>query len=180
MDPLLRASRCGCGGVSGVDGSRRLRDQPCMAVLRAEIFVRVQFFDTDCGGVAHNLAYLRFVEAARTELLDQLGFPAAEMTKSQRFPAVVHAEIDYLKAAGLGEELRVESELLEMDRVRFVCGFAVKRRGSGELMAEGRHVLVWVQLPQGKALPAPDAWLRRHPELVRTRVSGARGRAGGR
>ncbi|HUF61465.1 MAG TPA: thioesterase family protein [Verrucomicrobiales bacterium] len=147
-----------------------------MAAPRVEIALRVQFFDTDCGGVAHNLAYLRFVEAARTELLERMGFPVLEMTETQCFPVIVRAEIAYRKAARLGEELRVESELVEMDRVRFVCGFAVKGRTNGELMAEGRHVLVWVQLPQGKAVPVPDAWRGKHPELVCARVSGAQRR----
>ena len=28
----------------------------------------VMFYDTDCGGVVHNLAYLRMIEACRTKL----------------------------------------------------------------------------------------------------------------
>jgi YbgC/YbaW family acyl-CoA thioester hydrolase len=137
----------------------------------------VQFFDTDCGAVAHNLAYLRFVEIARTELLESMGISLAEMSGTQRFPAVVHGEVTYLRAARLGDELRVECELLEMDRVRFVCGFRVSDAVSRELMAEGRHVLVWVQLPQGKALPVPEIWRVDYPALVRARVRGARDRS---
>ena len=34
--------------------------------------VQVMFFDTDCGGVVHNIAYLRFIEIARTLLAEQL------------------------------------------------------------------------------------------------------------
>jgi len=30
------------------------------------------FFDTDCGGVASNIAYLRFIEIARTQLAEEL------------------------------------------------------------------------------------------------------------
>ncbi len=30
--------------------------------------VQVMFFDTDCGGVVSNIAYLRFIEIARTQL----------------------------------------------------------------------------------------------------------------
>jgi acyl-CoA thioesterase FadM len=33
--------------------------------------VQVMFFDTDCGGVVHNIAYLRFIEIARTLLAEQ-------------------------------------------------------------------------------------------------------------
>ena len=31
------------------------------------------FFDTDCAAVVHNIAYLRFIEIARTLLAEQLG-----------------------------------------------------------------------------------------------------------
>ena len=33
-----------------------------MPRVRAD--VQVMFFDTDCGGVVHNIAYLRFIEIA--------------------------------------------------------------------------------------------------------------------
>src|SRR6266404_2875569 len=35
--------------------------------------VQVMFFDTDCAAVVHNIAYLRFIEVARTLLAEQLG-----------------------------------------------------------------------------------------------------------
>ena len=33
----------------------------------------VMFYDTGCGGVVHNLAYLRMIEACRTKLGAKLG-----------------------------------------------------------------------------------------------------------
>ena len=41
------------------------------------------FFDTDCGGVVHNIAYLRFIEIARTLLAEQLGLALSEMARDQ-------------------------------------------------------------------------------------------------
>src|SRR5438270_13792411 len=35
--------------------------------------VQVMFFDTDCAAVVHNIAYLRFIEIARTLLAEELG-----------------------------------------------------------------------------------------------------------
>ncbi|MEO6786418.1 MAG: hypothetical protein ABI318_09830 [Chthoniobacteraceae bacterium] len=35
-----------------------------------EIEQQVMFFDTDCAGVVHNLAYLRMIETARTLLAE--------------------------------------------------------------------------------------------------------------
>ena len=54
--------------------------------------VQVMFFDTDCGGVVSNIAYLRFVEIARTLLAEELGLALAEMAETQRYPVVVHTD----------------------------------------------------------------------------------------
>src|SRR6478609_8477366 len=47
--------------------------------------VQVMFFDTDCGGVVHNIAYLRFIEIARTLLAEQLGLALSGMTATQKY-----------------------------------------------------------------------------------------------
>lgn len=78
--------------------------------------VQVMFFDTDCGAVVHNIAYLRFIEIARTLLAEQLGLPLAQMAETQRYPVVVRTEIDYRRGAKLGDKLVVEGWLDRIDR----------------------------------------------------------------
>src|SRR4030081_3839159 len=89
--------------------------------------VRVMFFDTDCGGVVHNIAYLRFIEIARTLLAEKLGLALADMAKTQKYPVVVRTEIDYRRAAKLGDRLMIEGWLERLERVRFWCGFYISR-----------------------------------------------------
>ena len=55
----------------------------------------VMFYDTDCGGVVHNLAYLRMIEACRTKLGAKLGMDYKTMSDLQQFAVVVRHEIDY-------------------------------------------------------------------------------------
>ena len=44
------------------------------------------FFDTDCGGVVSNIAYLRFIEIARTHLAEELGLAVVEMAQKETYP----------------------------------------------------------------------------------------------
>src|ERR1700722_7884860 len=116
------------------------------------------FFDTDCGGVVHNLAYLRFVEIARTLLADQLGLPLVEMVETQKYPVVVRSEIDYRRAARLGDKLEVEGWLDQLQRVRFWCAFKITRPKDGALIAECRQTLALVEMPAAKLLSLPSDW----------------------
>ena len=62
---------------------------------RIQTEVQVMFFDTDCAAVVHNIAYLRFIEVARTLLAEKLGMRLATMADEKKFPVVVRTEIDY-------------------------------------------------------------------------------------
>jgi len=120
--------------------------------------VQVMFFDTDCAAVVHNIAYLRFIEIARTLLAEQLGLGLVEMAETQKYPVVVRTEIDYRRAAKLGDRLLVEGWLDRLERVRFWCAFRIVRPKDGALIAECRQTLAIIEMPAAKLLRLPDEW----------------------
>jgi YbgC/YbaW family acyl-CoA thioester hydrolase len=122
--------------------------------------VQVMFFDTDCAAVVHNIAYLRFIEVARTLLAEQLGLGLSQMAKNQKYPVVVRTEIDYRSAAMLGDRLVVEGWLDRLGRVRFWCAFQIMRPADNALIAECRQMLAIIQMPEAKVLRVPDEWDR--------------------
>jgi len=125
----------------------------------------VMFFDTDCGGVVHNIAYLRWIETARTKLAADMGMSLAEMAKSQMFPVVVRTEIDYRKPATLGDVVRVSAVLESIDRVRFWMALEVLRAEDETLLITCRQQLAMVQMPEGKPLRLPEEWAEKWPEI---------------
>jgi YbgC/YbaW family acyl-CoA thioester hydrolase len=135
--------------------------------------VRVMFFDTDCGGVVSNIAYLRFIEVARTLLAEELGLALAEMAETQRYPVVVRTEINYRRAAKLGDRLVIEGWLDRLERVRFWCAFRITRPKDDVLIAECRQSLALIEIPAGKLLQLPKSWEKyRDPEANRSLVGG--------
>ncbi len=120
--------------------------------------VQVMFFDTDCGAVVHNIAYLRFIEIARTALAAEMGMGLAEMGTTQRYPVVVRTEVDYRRPAKLGDHLVVEGWLDQLERVRFWCGFRILRPADDTVIATSRQMLALVQMPESKLLRLPEAW----------------------
>ena len=128
------------------------------AMPRIRTEVQVMFFDTDCGGVVSNIAYLRFIEIARTLLAEELGLALAEMAETQRYPVVVHTEIDYRRAAKLGDRLVIEGWLDQLERARFWCAFRIARPKDSMLIAECRQSLALIEMPAGKLLRLPESW----------------------
>lgn len=137
--------------------------------------VQVMFFDTDCGGVVSNIAYLRFIEIARTLLAEELGLALTEMAENHRYPVVVRTEIAYRRAAKLGDQLVIEGWLDRVERVRFWCEFQIMRPADNVLIAECRQMLALIEMPEGKLLRLPGQWEKYRkddPEEFERRISG--------
>ena len=127
--------------------------------------VQVMFFDTDCAGVVHNIAYLRFIEVARTLLAEQLGLGLVGMAERGSYPVVVRTEIDYKRPAKLGDRLVVEGRLESVDRLRFWVVFEVKRPADDALIAHSRQMLCVIEMPRGRPVPLPTDWKSRFAHL---------------
>ena len=139
-------------------GSREFRDMSMPQLTTRE---EVMFFDTDCGGVVHNIAYLRMIETCRTRLAALMGMDLAEMAKTQLFPVVVRTEIDYRIPAKLGDHLEIHGVLAEIERARFWCEFKMVRKGEERPLVTCRQALAMVQMPACRPRRLPQEWKER-------------------
>lgn len=118
----------------------------------------VMFFDTDAGGVVHNIAYLRFIETCRTRLAGLMGMNMREMVAAGEVPVVVRTEIDYRRPAVLSDNLEIRGVLSLMERARFWCQFEILRPADGTLLINCRQALALVNLKTGRPLRLPPEW----------------------
>lgn len=128
--------------------------------------VQVMYFDTDAGGVVHNIAYLRFIETARTQLALKLGMSFEFIRRTNIHPVVTRTEIDYVRPALLGDELLVEGGLGEVGGARFWVEFVITRGGEQKPLVTCRQCLALVQMPQGKVLRLPKGFPEGAPLLA--------------
>ncbi|MCE0521945.1 MAG: acyl-CoA thioesterase [Methylacidiphilales bacterium] len=143
-------------------GKNPLPSQP-----RLTVPLEVYYFDTDAGGVVHNIAYLRMVEIARSQLAAALGWSLGEMGRTGLVPVVARTEIDYLKPARLGDHLTVSAELIRMEKVRFFIRFEITSSAQPDLLfVRCVQTMVTVQLPGGRPQRVPEAWREAYPQLI--------------
>jgi YbgC/YbaW family acyl-CoA thioester hydrolase len=117
--------------------------------------IRVMYFDTDAGGVVHNIAYLRFIETARTLLAIQMGMSFEEIARTGIHPVVTRTEVDYKRPAKLGETLRIEGRVVEWTGIRFWVEFEVLRQSDSALLVSCRQALALVDVSTGKPVRLP-------------------------
>lgn len=118
----------------------------------------IMFFDTDIGGVVHNLAYLRMIESCRTRLAGIMGMNLRRMAEARLFPVVVRTEIDYKRSATLGDVLIIDGRIDEIQRARFWCAFEVRRESDATVLVTCRQSLALVRMPEGKPVRLPEDW----------------------
>ena len=137
------------------------------AAPRITVPLEVYYFDTDAGGVVHNIAYLRMVEIARSQLAASLGWTLEEMNRTGLVAVVARTEIDYLKPARLGDKLLVTAELIRLEKIRSFMRFEISNAEKPELIfVRCVQTMVPVQLPGGRPQRVPQAWREAYPQLV--------------
>ncbi|ACD83876.1 acyl-CoA thioesterase [Candidatus Methylacidiphilum infernorum] len=133
----------------------------------SETKIKIFFFDTDACGVVHNVAYLRLIEIARSELAEKLGWPLKEMERTGIVPVVIRTEIDYKAPARLGDIVHIVSRLCRVERIRFQIEFELrKQEACGQLLASCLQTLACVKIPGGKPAPIPLNWAQAYPWLA--------------
>jgi YbgC/YbaW family acyl-CoA thioester hydrolase len=120
--------------------------------------VRVMYFDTDAGGVVHNIVYLRFIETARTLLAIQMGMDFAEIERTGIHAVVTRTEIDYKRPAKLGDVLQIAGRVTEWSGVRFWVEFTVTRPSDGSFLVSCRQALALVRMPSGRPVRLPEGF----------------------
>ncbi len=147
--------------------STSINGQSLPTLPRLTVPLEVYYFDTDAGGVVHNIAYLRMIEIARSQLASALGWTLEEMNRTGLVAVVARTEIDYLKPARLGDQLLVSAELFRLEKVRMLMRFEITSAQKPELVfVRCVQTMVTVQLPGGRPQRVPAAWREAYPQLI--------------
>jgi acyl-CoA thioester hydrolase len=106
--------------------------------------VRVRYAETDAMGVAYHANYLVWFEVGRTALLEELGYPYAQLEADGIILPVVECHVRYRVPARYDEVLLVRSRCTELRGVSMVLSYRIENKATGTLLAEGwtKHAIV--------------------------------------
>ena len=116
--------------------------------------VKVYYEDTDSGGVVYYANYLKFLERARTEALNSIGFTNKKIKDEFESLIIVKAcNIEYKKSAFLEDKLTVRSFVKSITKTSFFMNQIVTRED--ETIVDAQVHLVFVN-KSGKPVKIPD------------------------
>ncbi|MGI9319121.1 MAG: YbgC/FadM family acyl-CoA thioesterase [bacterium] len=82
---------------------------------RFSISVRINYEDTDAGGVVYYANYLAYMERARNACLRDMGFPLSELQYKQKLIFVVaEASLKYIMPARLDDLIQITLAVLDI------------------------------------------------------------------
>lgn len=129
--------------------------------------------DIDAYDHVNNSVYLSWFDKAAWSHSAALGISVEECVRIRRGMAAHRAEIDYQKAAVLGDQVSVATWILSTDnRLRVERRFQVRRATNAETLARARTDYVCINLDSGRACRMPESFAKAY---VPTVGSGRRG-----
>jgi acyl-CoA thioester hydrolase len=117
---------------------------------------QVYTYDIDYAGHVSNIVYLRWMETARTKLLEAAGRPVQELLREGIVPVLAGTSIEYRRPILLGDRVRVE---IWLSRMRGATARIEVRFFDGEerLAASGWHRAVFVDEKTKRPLRFPPS-----------------------
>lgn len=93
--------------------------------MRTVMPFAVRYAETDMMGVVHHASYLLYLEDARTDFLDKIGFPYAEIERQGLLSPVVDLQIRYGRPLLYGDLPLVRTRVAESGQARTVYAYEI-------------------------------------------------------
>ena len=105
---------------------------------------KVQYFETDMMGVVHHADYIHWMEEARVDFLERVGFPYAAMERAGVVSPVRAVRCAYKKPCTFGDEIDIRVWVEDFNGVVLTVGYEMSNAATGELLCEAysEHVFL--------------------------------------
>ena len=115
--------------------------------------------DIDAYDHVNNSVYLSWLDRAAWSHSAILGLNLQGCVTMRRGMAAHRTEIDYLRAALLGDRVLVGTWIVDTDsKLRVERRFQIRREADGETLARARIDYVCINLDSGRAVRMPDSF----------------------
>ena len=116
--------------------------------------VKIYYEDTDSGGVVYYSNYLKFLERARTEMIESFGLSNKKLLEEYKTLIIVKScNIEYVSPAILEDKIQIFSSIESFNKASFVLIQNIKK--DENLIVKAKLKLVTVN-QEGKPIKIPS------------------------
>ena len=110
--------------------------------LRVEPYTRVaQYYETDQMGIIHHAEYVHWMEEARVDLMEQIGFGYVEMEKMGVYCPVLGVTAEYRSMVRFYDRVLVECRIAKYTGLQLTLVYRMTNLATGQICTEcaSRH-----------------------------------------
>jgi len=103
---------------------------------------KVQYYETDMMGVTHHSNYIRWMEEARIDYMDRMGFPYRQMEAEGVVSPVKSIQVNYLKPCTFGDEVEITVSIRDFNGVVITMEYDMRLNGEQIFTGTSEHVFL--------------------------------------
>lgn len=102
-----------------------------------EYIHKVQYYETDRMGITHHSNYIRWMEEARTDFLDQIGWGYDKLEGMGIISPVVSVNAEYKHTTTFHDTVVIRTGVKEFKGVRLIVWYEMRDQKTGNLVFTG-------------------------------------------
>ena len=102
----------------------------------------VKYYECDRMGVTHHSNYIRFMEEARVDWLDQLGFGFEKIEAENVFSPVISVSCDYKRPTTFKDVIEIEVGISKMTEMKFYFTYTMRVDGKVVCIGQSSHCFI--------------------------------------
>ncbi len=105
---------------------------------------KVNYHETDKMGITHHSNYVKWMEEARVDFLDKVGYGYAKLESEGIASPVLSVEVEYKRPTTFGDTIRIDLRVADYNGVRFTIGYTGNNVETGAVVftAKSTHCFV--------------------------------------
>ena len=105
----------------------------------------VQYYETDKMGITHHSNYIRWMEEARVDFLQQIGWDYARLEESGIISPVLNLSCDFRKTTTFSDRITVKAYVKEFNGVKLKFAYEMKNEKNAVVFTATPCMLFWAK-----------------------------------
>lgn len=97
-----------------------------------------KYYETDQMGIIHHSNYIRWMEEARLDLMDQIGLNYKQMEEMEIISPVLSVEVNYVSMVHFDDVVVIETKLTKYNGIKMEIEYKMFDKETGELRTTAR------------------------------------------